>query len=150
MNLQHWINDNTYHHSQFWDLKKLVEEKERQNLKISLCLPTLNEEKTIGKEIILFQSELVKRYPLLDEIAVIDSGSQDNTLEVAKTYGADTYLSSEILPHLEPKRGKGENLWKAIYQLTGDIIVYVDADISKHPPAVCVWIDCTSDLPGRR
>ncbi len=134
MNLQHWINDNTYHHSQFWDLKKLVEEKERQNLKISLCLPTLNEEKTIGKEIILFQSELVKRYPLLDEIAVIDSGSQDNTLEVAKTYGADTYLSSEILPHLESKRGKGENLWKAIYQLTGDIIVYVDADISNiHP-----------------
>ena len=134
MDLQKWINDNTYHHSQFWDLKKLVEEKERQNLTISLCLPTLNEEKTIGKEIILFQSELVKRYPLLDEIAVIDSGSSDKTLDVAKKYGADTYLSSDILPRLEPKRGKGENLWKAIYQLKGDIIVYVDADISNiHP-----------------
>ena len=32
------------------------------------------------------------------------------------------------------KRGKGENLWKAIYQLKGDIIVYVDADIKNiHP-----------------
>ena len=132
--LQKWINENTYHHSQFWDLKKLVEAKEKMGLTISLCLPTLNEEKTIGKEIILFKSELVNRYPLLDEIAVIDSGSEDNTIEVAKTYGADTYLASDILPNLEPKRGKGENLWKAIYQLKGDIIVYVDADISNiHP-----------------
>ncbi|MFP4540871.1 MAG: glucosyl-3-phosphoglycerate synthase, partial [Opitutales bacterium] len=32
------------------------------------------------------------------------------------------------------KRGKGENLWKAIHQLQGDIIVYVDADIKNiHP-----------------
>ena len=132
--LQQWIDKNTYHHSQFWDLKKLVEAKEKNNLTISLCLPTLNEEKTIGKEVILFKSELVNRYPLLDEIAVIDSGSDDNTLEVAKTYGADTYLSADILPHLEPKMGKGENLWKAIHQLKGDIIVYVDADISNiHP-----------------
>ncbi|MEX0894502.1 MAG: glucosyl-3-phosphoglycerate synthase [Balneolaceae bacterium] len=132
--LQKWIDSNTYHHSQFWDLKKLVEEKEKKGLKISLCLPTLNEEKTIGKEIIIFRSELMNRYPLIDEIAVIDSGSDDNTLEVAETYGADTYLASDILPNLEQKRGKGENLWKAIYQLEGDIIVYVDADISNiHP-----------------
>lgn len=132
--LQKWIDKNTYHHSQFWDLKKLVEAKEKLNLKISLCLPTLNEEKTIGKEIIIFKSELMNRYPLLDEIAVIDSGSDDDTLNVAKTYGADTYLASDILPNLEPKKGKGENLWKAIHQLEGDIIVYVDADISNiHP-----------------
>ncbi len=134
INLQEWINKNTYHHSRFWDLKQLVETKEKNNLTISLCLPTLNEEKTIGKEIILFKSELMNRYPLIDEIAVIDSGSDDKTIEVSKKYGADTYLASEILPNLEPKRGKGENLWKAIYQLKGDIIVYVDADISNiHP-----------------
>ncbi|HEX6982122.1 MAG TPA: glucosyl-3-phosphoglycerate synthase [Balneolaceae bacterium] len=132
--ISEWINNNTYHHSQFWDLKKLVEEKEKQNLKISLCLPTLNEEKTIGKEVIIFKSELVDRYPLLDEIAVIDSGSDDDTLEIAKNFGADVYLADEILPNIEKKKGKGENLWKAIYQLEGDIIVYVDADISNiHP-----------------
>lgn len=132
--LQKWIDKNTYHHSEFWDLMKLVEAKEKKGLKISLCLPTLNEEKTIGKEIIIFKSELMERYPLIDEIAVIDSGSDDKTLEVAKNYGADTYLASDILPNLEEKKGKGENLWKAIYQLEGDIIVYVDADISNiHP-----------------
>lgn len=133
-NLQSWIDNNTYHHSEFWDLKKLVEIKEKKNLKISLCLPTLNEEKTVGKEIIIFRSELMERYPLIDEIAVIDSGSTDRTLEVAKNFGADTYLATDILPDLESKKGKGENLWKAIYQLEGDVIVYVDADISNiHP-----------------
>lgn len=134
MKINEWIQHNTFHHSQFWDLKKMIEEKEKRGLKISLCIPTLNEEKTIGKEVVLFRSELKHRYPLLDEIAVIDSGSEDNTLEVASAYGADVYLASDILPNLEEKRGKGENLWKAIYQLEGDIIVYVDADIKNiHP-----------------
>jgi glucosyl-3-phosphoglycerate synthase len=134
MNLNDWIKKNTIHHSQFWDLKKLVEAKQEQGLKISLCLPTLNEEKTIGKEIVMFKSELMDRYPLLDEIAVIDSGSTDRTREIAETFGADVYLSAEILPQYGEKKGKGENLWKAVFELTGDIIVYVDADIKNiHP-----------------
>ena len=134
MNLDNWIKEHTFHHSEFWDLKKLVEEKERKNLTVSLCIPTLNEEKTIGKEVVIFRSELMNRYPLLDEIAVIDSGSEDRTLEVASSFGADTYLADEILPDLEKKKGKGENLWKAVYQCKGDIIVYVDADIKNiHP-----------------
>jgi glucosyl-3-phosphoglycerate synthase len=131
MTSNEWLNTNTFHHSNFWDLKKLVEAKEKQGVSISLCIPTLNEEKTIGKEIVVFKSELMTRYPLLDEIAVIDSGSTDKTREVAAEFGAATYLSSEILPELGVKKGKGENLWKAIYQLKGDIIVYVDADIKN-------------------
>ncbi|MFP4206669.1 MAG: glucosyl-3-phosphoglycerate synthase [Spirochaetaceae bacterium] len=129
-----WLKSNTFHHSQFRDLRTLVEEKEKRGLRISLCIPTLNEEATIGKEVVIFRSELMMRYALLDEIAVIDSGSADSTLEVARSFGAETYLANEILPSLEPKQGKGENLWKAIYQLTGDIIVYIDADIKNiHP-----------------
>ena len=129
-----WLEKNTFHHGEFWDILKLVEEKEKKGLQISLCIPTLNEEKTIGKEVLILRSELMERYPLIDEFAVIDSGSQDKTLEVAGNYGADTYLASDILPEVGNKRGKGENLWKAIHQLKGDIICYVDADITNiHP-----------------
>jgi glucosyl-3-phosphoglycerate synthase len=129
-----WLATNTFHHSSFWDLGALVQEKQKQNLKISLCIPTLNEEKTIGKEVVIFTSELVQRYPLLDEIAVIDSDSSDQTREVAAAFGAQVYLSRDILPVYGEQRGKGENLWKAIYQLEGDIIVYIDADIKNiHP-----------------
>jgi glucosyl-3-phosphoglycerate synthase len=134
MDLNEWLKTHTFHHSEFRDLRALVEAKERAGVTISLCIPTLNEEKTIGKEVVIFRSELMQRYPLVDEIAIVDSGSTDKTLEPAADFGADTYLAADILSDLEPKRGKGENLWKAIHQLTGDIIVYIDADIKNiHP-----------------
>ena len=136
MKIEAWLRKNTFHHSAFWDLMALVREKEKQGLKVSLCIPTLNEEKTIGKEIVMFKSELVTRYPLLDEIAVIDSGSTDNTRDVAAAFGADVHLAADILPEMGAKQGKGENLWKAVYQLQGDIIVYVDADIKNIHPRV--------------
>ena len=129
-----WLRDHTFHHSRFADLRRLVDLKRRQNVRISLCLPTLNEERTIGKEILLLKSELMTRHPLLDEIAVIDSGSTDRTREVAASFGADVHLASEILPTAGAKKGKGENLWKALYQLTGDLIVYIDADIANVRP----------------
>jgi glucosyl-3-phosphoglycerate synthase len=134
LKISRWLKTNTFHHSAFWDMNALIAEKEKQGLTISLCVPTLNEAKTIGKEVVIFKSELMHRYPLLDEIAVVDSGSSDQTAEVARAFGADVYLSREILPAYGEKRGKGENLWKAIYQLKGDIIVYIDADIKNiHP-----------------
>jgi glucosyl-3-phosphoglycerate synthase len=129
-----WLKSNTFHHSDFSDLRALCEAKEKTGLTISLCIPTLNEEKTIGKEIVIFKSELMDRFPLVDEFAVIDSGSTDRTGEIATSYGADFYYSGDILPGEGFKRGKGENLWKAVYQLKGDIICYVDADIANiHP-----------------
>lgn len=134
LKIEDWLKTNTFHHNNFWDINHLVEEKEKAGISVSLCIPTLNEEKTIGKEVVIFMSELVVRYPLLDEIAVIDSGSSDKTREIAASFGADVYQASEILKNLGARKGKGENLWKAIYQLTGDIIVYIDADIKNiHP-----------------
>ncbi len=126
-----WLEKNTFHYSDFMDLDNLIEKKMEKGVSISLCLPTLNEEKTIGKEIIIMKSELMTHYPLLDEIVVIDSGSSDNTLKVAEEYGAAVYLASEILPEYEQFRGKGENLWKALYVTKGDIIIYLDADIKN-------------------
>jgi glucosyl-3-phosphoglycerate synthase len=126
-----WLEKNTFHYSDFKDLHRLVEEKTKKNLKISLCLPTLNEEQTIAKEIIILKSELMTRYSLLDEIVVVDSGSTDDTVKIARDYGADVYRATEILPHLEQFKGKGENLWKALYITRGDIIVYLDADIKN-------------------
>jgi len=129
--LQEWINKRTFKHSDFNDINSLVELKRKMGVSISLCFPTLNEEKTIGKSIVMMKSELMDRYKLVDEIAVIDSGSRDDTLKIAEEFGASTYLASEHLKKEGDFKGKGENLWKALYLLKGDIIVYVDADISN-------------------
>lgn len=126
-----WLKKNTFHHSDFKNIARLVKKKHKKNLTISLCLPTLNEEKTIAKEIVIMKSELMSRYPLLDEIVVVDSGSTDKTREIARDYGAEVYEAAHILPNLDKFRGKGENLWKALYITKGDIIVYLDADIKN-------------------
>ena len=126
-----WLEKNTFHHSEFSDIARLVKAKNRKGLKISLCLPTLNEEKTIAKEIVILKSELMTRHRLLDEIVVIDSGSTDNTVQVARSFGADVYDAAQLLPELARYRGKGENLWKALYIAKGDVIVYLDADIKN-------------------
>jgi len=126
-----WIESNTFHHSAFNDLDRLVAAKQRKKVAISLCFPTLNEERTIAKEIIIMKSELMIRYPLLDEIVVIDSGSTDQTCNIARSYDINVYEANNILPHLPKFKGKGENLWKALHVTRGDIIIYIDADIKN-------------------
>ncbi len=126
-----WLKTNTFHYSQFSNIDGLVAEKHKKKITISLCLPTLNEEKTIGKEIVIMKSELMTRYPLLDEIVVIDSGSTDDTVKIAESFDAKVYRADDILPNHEKFKGKGENLWKGLYICEGDIIIYLDADIKN-------------------
>ncbi len=127
--IDQWLRENTFHHREFDDLKRLLHRKEEEGLAISLCIPTWNEAQTIHQVVTALKKDLMDQLPLLDEIAVIDSGSDDDTREIAAEAGADTYLASDILPQYGSKSGKGENLWKAVHQLKGDIICYVDADI---------------------
>lgn len=128
------IISRSYHSSAYRGKARLVDLKRDKNLTISLAFPTLNEEATIAKEILVLKTELMDRFPLLDEIAVIDSGSTDKTREIARQFGASVFVSSEILPSYGSQRGKGENLWKSLYVLKGDIIVWIDADISNINP----------------
>lgn len=48
---QWWLKERTFHHSGFSDLAELLRLKREQGLSISLCLPTLNEAKTVGRDI---------------------------------------------------------------------------------------------------
>ncbi|MBE0447554.1 MAG: glucosyl-3-phosphoglycerate synthase [Actinobacteria bacterium] len=129
-----WFAENSFHAAEFSDIGKLVELKQKQGLKISLGLPTLNEEETIGNIINTIKNELCDKYPLVDEIMVIDSSSADNTVEIAKSYGVEVFDESEILPEWGSQSGKGGALWKSLYILKGDIIAWIDTDIKNiHP-----------------
>jgi len=132
--LSSFLQKQTFHHADYADIARLVTLKKKRGVSISLCFPTLNEEYTIGESIATMRSELMERVPLLDEIAVIDSGSSDRTLEIANECGAKTFVASDHLPAYGDFRGKGANLWKALYLLKGDILVFIDADIQNiHP-----------------
>ncbi|MDD2463158.1 MAG: glucosyl-3-phosphoglycerate synthase [Desulfobulbus sp.] len=130
---QQWLSPHTFHHRQFADAAVLLERKQAQALRLSLCIPTLNEEATIA-HVVEELLPLRDRTGLLDEIAVMDSGSGDRTRAIAASAGADVYLASEILPEMGPAVGKGENLWKALFQLKGDILIFIDGDIAAFHP----------------
>jgi glucosyl-3-phosphoglycerate synthase len=117
-----------FHHRQFADVNALVAMKKSQ--RISVCIPTLNEADTIGTIVSSIRDSLACR-GLVDEILVIDSDSSDATREIAEAAGAKVYRSSEIPPGGDTHLGKGENLWKALHAATGDLICFVDGDISS-------------------
>jgi glucosyl-3-phosphoglycerate synthase len=129
-----WLRSNTFHHSKFSDLSALVARKQETHKRISVGIPTLNEEETIGTEVCVIREALMERFPLIDEIAVIDSGSTDATESAALRAGARFYPAATILPQYGDNRGKGENLWKSLEVLEGDIIVWLDADIKNIAP----------------
>ena len=118
-----------FHHSQFLDAKGLAARKVRQ--RVSVCIPTLDEEETIGSIVATVREELMERVPLVDEILVIDSDSEDRTREIAASAGARVFQTAEIAPHTGSYQGKGENLWKALHACSGDIVCYLDGDISN-------------------
>jgi glucosyl-3-phosphoglycerate synthase len=129
-----WFAENTFHASEFRDIAKLVELKERHGLTVSVGLPALNEEKTIGLVIKRIKGPLMDRLPLIDQMVVIDSDSEDRTAEIAEDLGVKVYRHSAILPETGTHIGKGEALWKSLHVLDGDIVTWIDTDISNIQP----------------
>ncbi|HVL53094.1 MAG TPA: glucosyl-3-phosphoglycerate synthase [Vitreimonas sp.] len=127
--VERWFGESNFHHAEFADVGRLVQLKAKQRLSISLVLPTLNEEETIGPIVRRAFREMVERAPLLDEIVVIDSVSTDRTCEIAAAEGARVVSHPDILPRYGSFRGKGEALWKSLFETTGDLIVWADTDV---------------------
>ena len=132
--VERWFGESNFHHAEFSDLRRLVSLKEKQKLTISLVLPTLDEEETIGPIVRRAMRELVGRVPLLDEILVIDSMSTDRTREIAESEGARVVQHPDILTRYGSFKGKGEALWKSLYETSGDIVIWADTDVRHWHP----------------
>ncbi|HSL27567.1 MAG TPA: glucosyl-3-phosphoglycerate synthase [Anaerolineales bacterium] len=129
-----WFAENTFHADEFEDLLYLYHLKRERGLTISLALPALNEEATVGNVIATIQQALMLDVPLLDEIVLIDSDSTDRTREIAQSLDVPVYIHQAVLPKHGSRRGKGEALWKSLYCTRGDIVIWLDTDIVNiHP-----------------
>ncbi|MER6491328.1 glucosyl-3-phosphoglycerate synthase [Streptomyces griseorubiginosus] len=112
-------------------LHQIMAAKQRTGQTVSVVLPALNEEETVGDIVSVIRHDLVRQVPLVDEIVVVDSGSTDRTSEVAAAAGATVVHRDDILPRLPALPGKGEVLWRSLLITRGDIVCFIDADLKE-------------------
>ena len=95
--------------------------------RISVIIPAYNEEKRIGK--------VLQRIPeFVDEVIVVDDGSNDRTSEVARKFRVEVI-------RLERNEGKGKAMRKGIKAANGDIIVFMDADGQHRPEEIIKLVE---------
>ncbi|MER7189147.1 glucosyl-3-phosphoglycerate synthase [Streptomyces flaveolus] len=112
-------------------LPQIMAAKRATGQSVSVVLPALDEEATVGDIVAVIRRELMRRVPLVDELVVVDSGSTDRTAAVAAAAGARVVARDEILPRIPAVPGKGEVLWRSLLVTGGDIVCFVDADLRE-------------------
>ncbi|RFU86914.1 glucosyl-3-phosphoglycerate synthase [Streptomyces triticagri] len=112
--------------------EQLLAAKAGRGSRISVVLPALDEQETVGEIVSAVRRELMSpAVPLVDELVVVDSGSTDRTAEVAAAAGARVVHRDAILPRIPALPGKGEVLWRSLLVTGGDIVCFVDADLRE-------------------
>lgn len=92
---------------------------------VSIILPALDEEKSIGRLVLeIFSVMASHRLPF--EVIVVDDGSIDKTISVARRCGAVVLSNGR-------NRGKGYCLRKGLIKSRGEVIVTMDSD-GEHRP----------------
>ncbi|GAA5214406.1 glucosyl-3-phosphoglycerate synthase [Streptomyces thinghirensis] len=112
-------------------IQQLMAAKHATGQSVSVVLPALDEEATVGGIVSVIRRELMLRVPLVDELVVVDSGSRDRTSAVAAAAGARVVHRDTILPRVPAVPGKGEVLWRSLLVTGGDIVCFVDADLRE-------------------
>ena len=122
-----WFGRKTFHEGDA-DLEIVEALRAASGLTISVVLPALNEQDTVGEICARLRSRLVEA-GIVQQLLVVDSGSDDDTAAVAVVAGASVAHVRDILPELPVVGGKGEALWRSLAVATGDLVVYLDSDV---------------------
>lgn len=122
-----WYRSSTFGHHEF-PAERLAAERDAT---VSLCLPARNESRTIGA--ILQQVMPLIGLGVVDQVLVVDN-STDATAEIARELGAEVQLQEELMPELGTVLGKGDAMWRALPELRGELICFLDADSEQVGP----------------
>lgn len=118
----------TYHHSAFPPEHLAAGRRES----VTVCVPARNEAETIGA--IVSGLLDLREAGVVDQVLIADQDSDDGTGAIAAGLGAEVVRTSAVMPHLGPVAGKGDNLWRALSAVTGDVVCFVDADSADFGP----------------
>lgn len=101
---------------------------------VSVCIPARNEAATIGAIVAAIRSSLKDQVGLVDEIVVMNHASEDSTAAIATLAGAAVVDADRVADEFGPAVGKGDVLWRSVQASTGDVIVWLDADLESFTP----------------
>ena len=130
---QAWYGRRTWHWRD-WPAETLLEGKRHADARISVVIPARDEERTVAGVVDSIRASLMEAIPLIDEVVVIDSDSADGTAAAAASAGASVHRARDIAPELGAYPGKGEALWKSLFVTDGDVLVFIDADLTQWGP----------------
>lgn len=128
-----WFADRTSR-AEDWAPNALLAAKRATGETISVVIPARNEAASIGAVVERISSTLMDGIPLVDELIVVDSLSDDATSAQARRHGATVWRVEDIVPHLGVRAGKGEALWKSLFVSSGSLLVFIDADLTEWGP----------------
>ena len=100
-------------------------DKSKQNMFLSIVIPSYNEENNIRTGSLSGMVDYLKDQNYSWEILVVDDGSTDKTVELAKRF-AKSHRNIKVLR--EPHRGKGGTVIAGMLKARGEIIVFDDMD----------------------
>ena len=108
-------------------LTKELIKKYKETKSVTVVIPTLNEAENI--EYVLYDLKKMGY-----DVLIVDARSTDNTVRIAKALGARIIFQKGF--------GKGDALREAFMHqfVSGDIIVFMDADGSMHPKEIPSFI----------
>ncbi len=117
-----------FHHREF-SLESLAAAK--RGRRVSICLPARDEAATVGTIVRSVLTGPIAASGLVDEVLVVDDGSTDGTAQVARSAGARVERAADVLGQHGGGPGKGQALWRAVAASEGDVIAFLDADVTN-------------------
>jgi glucosyl-3-phosphoglycerate synthase len=129
---RHWFDTATFSGTES-DPATLLAAKAAGGRTVSVVIPARNEAATVAAVVSQIGESLLA-IGLVDELVVIDSDSSDGTAERARSAGAQVFAARDIVTGTEPVPGKGEALWKSLFVTSGDLLVFIDADLTEWGP----------------
>lgn len=125
-----WFNRRTYRGADVPDVATIMARKNGQS--VSVVLPARDEADTVGGVVSAVRPLLDAG--LVDELVVLDDSSRDDTAQVAARSGAQVVSLTDVLPAYGTRTGKGNALWKGLAATEGDLLVFLDADLTGVTP----------------
>jgi len=119
---ERWARARTFHHS-LYPAERIAHERKQS---VSVCLPARECAPTVGDIVSVLAG--LRGAGAIDEVVVVDAASQDGTALLAQRAGARVLQESELMSELGPALGKGDAMWRALGELSGELVVFLDAD----------------------